>query len=67
MLFPPDVSNGNHFRKVVVFMEGIKIMDKVKIIFLKCCLTPSPSNFTLDDSILLGCDVASLGNLLLTF
>jgi len=28
---------------------------------------PSPSNSTLDDSILLGCDAASLGNWLLTF
>jgi hypothetical protein len=30
MLFPPEVSNGRHFRKVVVFMEGIRIVDKVK-------------------------------------
>jgi len=67
MLFPPEVSNGSHFRKVVVIMEGIRIMDKVKISFLQCCLMLSPSNFTLDDSILLGCDAASLGNWLLTF
>jgi len=67
MCFPPEVSNGSHFRKVVVFMEGIRIIDKVKISFLPCCLMPSPSNFTLDDSILVGCDAASLGNWLLTF
>jgi len=34
MLFPPEVSNGSHFRKVVVFMEDIRLMDKVKISFL---------------------------------
>jgi hypothetical protein len=67
MLFPPEVSNGSHFRKVVDFMEGIKIMDKVKIIFFECCLMPSPSNFTLDDFIFLGCDAALLGNWPLTF
>lgn len=67
MPFQPEISNGSHFRKVVVFMEGIRIMDKGKISFLQCCLTPSPSNFTLDDSILLGCNAASLGNWLLTF
>lgn len=67
MPFPLEVSSGSHFRKVVVFMEGTRIMDKVKISFLQCCLMLSPSNFTLDDSILLECDAASLGNWLLTF
>lgn len=55
MIFPPEVSNGSHFRKVVVFMEGIRIMGKVKISCLKCCLMSSPSKFALDDSILLEC------------
>lgn len=42
-------------------------MDKVKISVFECCLMPSPSNFTLDDFIFLGCDAALLGNWPLTF
>jgi hypothetical protein len=68
MLSPLEVTNGSHYRKLVVFfMEAVRIMDKVKISCLECFLTLSPSNFTLEDSILLGCDAAPLGNWFQTF
>lgn len=42
-------------------MEDIRVLDKVKISCPKCCLIPSPSNYTLVDIVLFECDAASLG------